>query len=367
MILFFILSCNNQPEIVPEPASRESLGILDINVWSGLDYEGILTMGEYETDEVREKRYQALIIQIKSLRPDIIGVHEANKLPDYAKRLARDLQYDVFYHVGIGGVRLGPVGLPWNLREGDAILTKKDLNAEFVGRQQLSGGHVGNFFTFHFSDATQILAVRVFNQGKPLYIFATHWHASLPDTPELLQKAREWQEIGDVSDDEYKNVLTKIKEGVNWRMLESEKTTRFIKKTAGNQPFILMGDFNATADSREIRNLLQFSMVDVFQISNPNLSGFTWNPESNLNYKIHYLKTQRDQKGTLDLYSKLKQFHRASPKRIDYIFLGPDSLLTSQKISIKSSRVVLDEIINDLHASDHYGIYAEIEFKEHVK
>jgi len=106
------------------------LKVLDINVWSGLDYIGTLTMGEYESDAVREKRYLALVKQIKELDPDVIGVHEANKIPGYAKRLGTDIGCKVFQHVGVGGVRLGPVGLPWNLREGDAILVKKKLNQQ---------------------------------------------------------------------------------------------------------------------------------------------------------------------------------------------------------------------------------------------
>ena len=92
------------------------LKVLDINVWSGLDYIGTLTMGEYESAAVREKRFQALVQQIKALDPDIIGVHEANKVPAYARRLAAETGCVAFQHVGVGGVRLGMLGLPWNLR-----------------------------------------------------------------------------------------------------------------------------------------------------------------------------------------------------------------------------------------------------------
>jgi hypothetical protein len=121
---------------------KTTLRILDINVWSGLNYQGNLTMGEYESQAVREKRYRALVTQIKQLDPDVVGIHEANKLPGYARRLAAETGYKAFYHLGLGGVRLGPIGLPWNLREGDAILVKPAWQPEFVGRRQLSGGYV---------------------------------------------------------------------------------------------------------------------------------------------------------------------------------------------------------------------------------
>ena len=359
-LVFFI---NLRSDDLQNSTISNSLRILDINVWSGLDYKGYIKMGEYETDIVREKRYQALLTQIKQLDPDIIGIHEANKLPYYAKRLAEAIGYDVFYHVGVGGIRLGPIGLPWNLREGDAILIKKYLNPQFVGRKQLSGGYVGNWATFHFADATQVIAVKIAYQNKPIFLFATHWHASLSNSPYILAKAKELYDRGEVSEEEYQNVLKKIKEGIDWRMSESEKTLEFLQKTAKDYPFILMGDFNAESGSQEIKNLLQFGMVDVFQISNPDSSGFTWDPKTNLNQKAHYLIDTPSVKD-LNLYGKLEIFSRVTPKRIDYIFLGPLSFFNSQKISVKSSKVVMNEIINGVHTSDHYGIFAEIEINE---
>jgi len=320
-------------------------------------------MGEYETDIIREKRYKALLTQIKQLDPDIIGIHEANKLPYYAKRLAEARGYDVFYHVGVGGIRLGPIGLPWNLREGDAILIKKYLNPQFVGRKQLSGGYVGNWATFHFADATQVIAVKIAYKNKPIFLFATHWHASLSNSPYILAKAKELYDRGEVSEEEYQNVLKKIKEGIDWRLSESEKTLEFIQKTAKDYPFILMGDFNAESGSQEIKELLQFGMVDVFQISNPDSPGFTWDPKTNLNQKAHYLIDTPSVKD-LNLYGKLEIFSRVTPKRIDYIFLGPFFFFNSQRISVKSSKVVMNEIINGVHTSDHYGIFAEIEINE---
>jgi hypothetical protein len=78
-----------------------------------------------------------------------------------------DIGCDVFHHVGVGGVRLGPVGLPWNPREGDAILVKRVLKPAFVGRRQLSGGYVGKWLTFHFADATQVIAIRITVNDQP--------------------------------------------------------------------------------------------------------------------------------------------------------------------------------------------------------
>jgi len=59
---------------------------------------------------------------LKELSPDIIAVNEANKLPGYARSLSKELDYDQIHHIGLGGLRIGPIGLPVYLREGDVLL-----------------------------------------------------------------------------------------------------------------------------------------------------------------------------------------------------------------------------------------------------
>jgi len=341
---------------------RNCLRILDINVWSGLDYKGYLKCGEYETAEVREKRYKSLGTQIRQLNPDIIGIHEANKLPHYAERLAEDLGYEYFYHVGVGGIRLGPVGLPWNLREGDAILAKNSLNPEFVGRKQLSGGYVGNWATFHFSDATQIMAIKITRMDRQIFIFATHWHASLSDAEYILEKAKDLYDSGEIAEEEYRDILLKIEEGVKWRLSESKKTIDFIKQTAGDCPVVLMGDFNAKSDSREIKNLINSGLVDAFHYVNPDSPGFTWDPETNLNYRAHYARDHGSD-SDMNAYARLENFAGEIPRRIDYIFLGPSHQLDSASISIESCDIVMKEILHGVHASDHYGVFAVIKLQ----
>ncbi len=354
LAVVLLSTCGSEPPPYPgPPAQRAILRVLDINVWSGLDYQGSLKMGEYESAEVRQKRYRALLAQIRRLDPDLIGVHEANKLPEYAERLARDLDYDAFWHVGVGGVRLGKVGLPWNLREGDVILTRRDLRGEFAGRRQLSGGHVGNFFTFHFSDATQILAVKVTNFGEPLYVFATHWHASLHGSAPVLQELERSLKSGAITRAEYEAARAEIRAGAAWRLAEAEKTLAFIQRVAGEHPFVLVGDFNALPDSPEIRKLLGFGLVDAFAAANPGEPGYTWDPATNLNIRKHYLKRAVE---AGDLLARLKRVDTATAKRVDYIFVDG----RTQTLRVNAARVVMNEIVEGVHASDHYGVFAEI-------
>lgn len=341
----------------------QTLRVLDINVWSGLNYKGIFKMGEYETDSIREARYQALIHQIRELDPDVVGIHEANKLPYYIERLVRDLGYEGFAHVGLGGIRMGPVGIPWNLCEGDGFLIKKHLHPQWAGRKQLSGGYVGNWFTFHLSDATQIIAIKIECNKRPLTIFATHWHASVSDSTFSIEKLDDLYHEHQITKNEHDHTLSKIKRDLKKRFSESLKTIEFIKKTAGQDPFILMGDMNAEPGSREIINLLDHGMIDLFHLLHPDSPGFTWNPETNTNHHTYYRREDFHSRKS-DVYEKLELLSGQMKKRIDYIFLSPESTLNSGLISVQSCRVVLDDVVNGVHASDHYGVFAEIRIKD---
>jgi len=338
-----------------------TLKVLDINVWSGLDYIGYLLMGRYESPGTRKKRYQALLKQIKDLSPDVIGVHEANKLPAYTRKLARDLGYDQYSHVGVGGIRMGPLGLPWNLKEGDGILVRRDLKLSDPVRHQLSGGHVGRFFIYHLEDATQIIGVKVKFNDQPLYIFATHWHASVIDEPEYIDKLENLKNEQVASREEYQAALRQIAKGSDWRLGEADQTIDFIRRVAGKHPYILIGDFNTAEDTREIQKLLEFGAVDTFRALNPESAGHTWDPKTNLNIRKYYLKAnQPDKKG--GLYQLFFQLQEMEPRRPDYIYVGPQELLKCGQISIASSRLVMQDVIDGVHASDHYGIFTEIVF-----
>jgi len=362
LVMTFLLSGCAGTHVDPSPpaADRAKLKFLTINVWSGLTYQGYLRMGEYETAEGRNTRHEILIRQIRELDPDVVAIQEANKLPGYVSDLAEELDYAAFYHVGLGGIRLGKVGLPWNLREGDAILAKKDLHPEFAGRRQLSGGPVGNSVTFHFEDATQIVGVRLQLRGRPIYVFTTHWHASPSQDQETEQRIIEYMETEDVGKRKINKYKDSVLAGQAWRMSEAEKTVAFIRRTAGHHPFVLMGDLNALARSEEINLLLESGMKDVYAELNVDSAGFTWNPEQNTNIQRHYLS--RSTQKSRGLFSRIITIDQATPKRIDYILAGPAILWDQGIVNPISCSVTMDKVLRGTHASDHFGVLAEIEF-----
>lgn len=334
------------------PFESDRLRVIDINVWSGLNYQGTAFIGEYESSELRQQRHRVLLSQLKELNPDIVSIHEANKLPAYARDLARELDFDYFEHVGVGGVRAGPIGVPWNLREGDAILARKSLRMKPLERFQLSGGFVGDFFTFHFEDGTQILGAQIEVGGAPVYIFSTHWHSSVLKTQSVMKLLDDLKQERRASEQEVKDALSAIDAGVQWRLKESRGTLEFIRRTSGCHSSILMGDFNATVETEEIVHLTSNGLLDVFGAvgkGDPN----TWDPVRNENQKKYYTSPQ-DKTFQKELEFRFDKM----PIRIDFIFYDA---CKDNSLKPLSSKVVLNEIRDGLHPSDHFGIMADFQ------
>jgi len=113
---------------------------------------------------------------------------------------------------------------------------------------------------------------------------------------------------------------------------------------------ILLGDMNAEPDSTEMRFLRGLSSLegqstyfaDTFGLVGRG-PGFTFDPDCNP-------------------YAKLT---REAPRRIDHIFVrGPDH---RGRGKTKRSAVVLDEVVDGVAASDHYGVLSTIQMSVPAK
>jgi endonuclease/exonuclease/phosphatase family metal-dependent hydrolase len=335
------------------PAVADDLTVVTINVWSGLDYEGTLKMGEYESPQVREHRYQVLLSELKRLNPDVVAINEANPLPRYARRLARDLAMDYVYSVGMGGLRIGPVGIPTNFREGDAILARKGLGLCSLGKKRLSGGGIiSNFITIHASESNQVIGATIVAGGTKIYLFNTHTHASPPLDEAFLGRLDGLFKEGRLTEEGLARAKVSIIDGQRWRADEIKGLLSFVsEKTPVGSPVILMGDFNAEAQTPEMQPIFERGFVDTFAARNPDAPGYTWDPAANAN-GAYYAEMQGEPTpekiaGSLD---DLVQ------KRIDFIFGGGS--VSADKVV--ESRVVLDEKMEGLHPSDHFGLMSVI-------
>jgi endonuclease/exonuclease/phosphatase family metal-dependent hydrolase len=338
-------SCSPKLGKVPAyapPFSSGEIRILTINVWSGLNYKGFFKMGRYPDDP--EKRYQLLLSEIGKLAPDVIAIQEANPLPHYAKRLAKDLNYEVIYSIALGGIRLGSFGIPTNMREGQAILVRKPWTIRELGKKSLSGGGiVTNWLSIHFREVTQALLGRAVIQGKPLYLYNVHLHAG-PAKGSALEAmlkplARE------MTKEKVEEARKAAEKDIERRSVEITNLNRFVDETLPKgMPAIILGDFNTTAESGELEPLLaEGKWVDSFRAKNPQEEDVTWDPQHNSNY--------RPAESAKTPYDTLFAYHVSHAYRIDFI-------LVSGNISsnhILESRVVMTPV-GGFSPSDHYGV-----------
>ena len=324
--------------------AEKILKIVTVNVWSGLTYSGAFKSGTYESSEERAFRYGLLVNALRELDADIIGVNEANMLPGYAKRLARDLSgdldYDYIYAVRFGGIRLGQAGFPINLREGQVILAKKYLNLSPAGSRGLSGGYAGNFASFHWRDAQRILAGKITVREREVFLFCAGWHGSKfssdPQLKTLVDLYSKKSIDGSV-------LLARMKDAVDGhseRLLEAAKTVEYISEMAGNSAVVLMGTLNALPGSEEISILTDAGFSDAWQAGRGE--GYTRDGVKNTNIIRHLYDEQSAENPRRD--------------RIDYIFFRGDGVV------VKKAAVVLDEATYEIHPSDHFAVAAELEF-----
>lgn len=317
-------------------AIAENITISTFNVWSGLTYRGFFSSGTYEDAATREYRYDLLVDGFSSLAPDVIALQEANPLPSFSERIASDLGYDAIFDVRQAGVRIGPVGLPANLREGSIILANRERSLQFVETKQLSGPGAGNVAAFQFGQGSQITAAQVTVADRPVYVFSTRWTPSLSAEPERLRRLVDSYTRGDISGDELKELVAEAVEGSERRREEARETLTFINELAGSQPVVLMGSFYALPTSAEIKMLRDAGFVDVWA-SVGRGPGYTYDAQTNTNIVAHDLSVDRSER-----------------LRYDYIFIRGNGIY-ARRASIIFSRPTFG-----VHPSDHYGLWAEL-------
>jgi endonuclease/exonuclease/phosphatase family metal-dependent hydrolase len=332
--------------VVPS-VSAEELKVVTLNIWSGLDYEGVFKFGEYESDDVREVRYEKQLEMLKSLDPDILATNENTKLPRNAKYIAKSLGMDYVYHVAMGGIRVGNFGIPVNYREGDVIFARPGMNLTDGGRAKLSGGGIiGDCVTIHTTESRQVICGIVEIRGRDVYIFNAHIHASVANQPWVYEKLEEMYESGEMTEEEYLFEVEDLKARAENRAEEVRGILRFIEETVpAGAPIILLGDFNAEVAAPEIQQIIDAGFIDTYGLMNPDDPGYTWDPEKNQNI-IDYYTPVRDTMSVGDQIDYFAQY------RIDLIFVGGG--LTEE--NVVESRLVLDELVDGQHPSDHFGV-----------
>lgn len=315
------------------PALAENISVATVDVWSGLADGGVFRVRELEDRAAREFRYDLLAAGLVDLAADIVAIQDANPLPSYAERLAEDLGYDTVWLMRQAGVRIGPVGLPANLREGSALFAPPERGLTRMGSRQLRGGAAGNVAAFQLGPASNVMAATIDVADRPVYVFNTRWTPSPQSNRDRLRSLVDQYSAETLAGDELIDLVQEAVLGSEVRKTEAERTLVFINELAGQDPVILMGSFHALPDSDEIQLLRNAGFVDVWQVVGRG-AGATYEPGVNSNVPTQAAGEEK--------------------QRIDYIFIRGDN------IAARSARLVFNRSTYGVFASDHYGIYAEL-------
>jgi endonuclease/exonuclease/phosphatase family metal-dependent hydrolase len=342
-------------------AAEPRLRVLTVNAWSGLDYEGFASFGEYEPKERRERRFALLVERIKALDPDIIFLQEMNPAARAAGRLAAELGFTAIHQVENGGIKFGPLGIPSNFKEGMAILAKPALRLRLKDVWKLSGpfGLFGDVLTIHFDEAVFALVGKVTVGDTPIYLVNCHLIASAGDDDALFARFRETPEGRGLSEEEYQQVVAATKAKTLRRLGDARKLLAGLATLPPDAPVIIAGDFNADPETPAVQTILGAEgMIDTLAAPRANAPALpvTWDAERNENIAwssrpVNASGEPRPALGLLDAYDC-----RIS-RRLDYIVLNK----SFRPEDVAASTIAVDAAEAGVHASDHYGVFAEID------
>ncbi len=338
-------------------AVQKPLRVITINVWSGLDYHGFWNFGEYEPADRRELRFQLLVRQLKNLDPDVVYIQEANPVCEFSRRLADSLSFDETHQVCNAGIKPVVVGPPFNFEEGIAILAQKELRLKHYAVWKLSGsfGLYGDVISLHFDESEFALVAQITSNGQPTFLVNVHLSAFPPEDSVVMQKVREWRATDSISVEDEANIPEILSNGSRRRMSEVENILKNIAKLPQSIPVVLGGDFNSEIDSREMSELVQSK---VFRNAGGSYFGegqFTWDAARNENVAYSIMALDADGEPG-DLAGRLSAAYDSKRRVIDYVFLSRHFA----GVEVQRTAIVLDSSSGGVHASDHFGILAEI-------
>ena len=338
-------------------SQQKSLRLLTINVWSGLDYVGSWRMGEYESADRREIRFQLLLAQIRQIDPDVILLQEANPVSQFAARLSDSLSFDQIHQVCNAGIKFGPIGIPSNFKEGIAILARRSLDLKPHDVWKLSGspGLYGDILSIHFDESIFSIVGKIRVGETLVYIVNVHLVAAMPIDSALGRSFSAYRDKEELSAQEYESALQEWHEKAVCQTGEIVRLREGLSELSANIPVIVAGDFNATTDSPTLKNFLSdgrfFEVIDPLS---PREST-TWDPRINENivFSTRILDARGD---TVAPYGRISALYDAVTRKIDHIFLSNN--FTREDVS--PSRVAIESSMSNVHASDHFGIAADI-------
>jgi len=258
----------------------------------------LVTLNFWGIEAPLDRRLELAARQLRALAPDVVCLQEVRPLDGVAGRTTADvLAAELGMHARYA------IAVQWDGgQEGLAILS----------RAPLADSRVLALPEPRPTEARILLSGLV----DGIWVHTTHLHYRLDDGV-----AREQQ------------------------VLAIDAAIRTLR-TDTSPPQLLCGDFNATPDSDEIRFLRGLHTLggrrthfqDAWLRLHPHDEGITWSSENDLTRPLRSLDLDR---------------------RIDYVFAT--SRKKDGRGTIRECRVVLTDREHGICASDHYGVYADVQ------
>jgi endonuclease/exonuclease/phosphatase family metal-dependent hydrolase len=258
----------------------------------------VLTLNLWNRSGDVERRMEVALAGVRALAPDLIGLQEVIEHPDGGMRQAETFARAIGGDFRFAAADPHSAGGPI----GNAVVSRLPLGAS-ASRMLPGPDH----------DPRVVLAVEVATPMGPMCFLSTHLSWELDAAP-----VRERQVVA---------------------------LDAFARLHRRQLPSVMTGDFNATPDTDAIRFLTGRSSIDgvgtywrdAFARVHPHGDGHTWSADNP--YVARHVERNR---------------------RIDFIFVGPIGL--DERGAIVDARVVLDVPGHGgVFASDHFGVYAEID------
>ncbi len=337
--------------------------IIDVNVWSGTDYQGRLAFNMWESPSLLEQRYQILLTNLKAASPDVIFIQETSPVDRYTRRLAKDLDMDEIHQVCIAGIKILGLGAPWKFKEGNSILARKGLDLTKMDDWKLSGGPgiYSDRLTVHFDETVSALLGRISIEGKPVYLICTHLNAAPRDEQALLDSLTYMRDSGEILTYEYEELYQRWQQGIARRQMEMARMLENIQQLPDHTPIIVGADFNEKPQSDVVRDFITRGRFVHLPIT-PDSLAVTWDAVRNTN--TFWSQRYTDARGRKrDNWYKFNAIAAKLPRRLDYIFLNEKFSGTD---SIRSS-IVLDQPVDGVFPSDHYGIQVDLDISKSLE
>ncbi|MEZ0227514.1 MAG: endonuclease/exonuclease/phosphatase family protein [Planctomycetota bacterium] len=328
------------------------LRILDLNTWHGLYARSFHRAEKLEPDDLRERRTGAMLEGIRALDPHVVALQECYPQPAFTERVAAELGYEQVSQVSNAGLRIFGAGYPLGIDtgEGSAILARPGLKLRSLGRIALSGyGYTGRRVSLQWVDKRMALACAIEVEGKPLHVVTFHVRYDWA-TFDMFEKA--WAALLErtvVEGDAPERLVRSVQSNMLRRDREIDALAAWVSKLQGGAPVVLVGDLNIDDDAPQLAAFAQrLEIASTLQLVKDTRP--TWDPHNNPNIAPSASFTHPDgtKKGLSDLVGA---YH-------DQLLQRPDHAFVSQSLapSVLDARVVLDQPVDGVFGSDHYGI-----------